>query len=91
MTGTLDAELEVMRFESPFNPSSPYLVQRVTVENLTLDMRWSADATIDEPAKIEGIVGRKDDRFRVIFNERTYGVVSLLGYGIAVLDLNAIE
>ncbi|MEO8379411.1 MAG: Ig-like domain-containing protein, partial [Acidobacteriota bacterium] len=89
VTGT-NGDLDVMTLEIPFTPGG-YLLQRVTVENLTLDMRWSADATNLQPAKIESITGRKDDRFRVLYNEMTYGVVSLLGYGIAVIDLNAIE
>ncbi|HUR79583.1 MAG TPA: Ig-like domain-containing protein, partial [Thermoanaerobaculia bacterium] len=84
-------DLEELRFESPFNGAMPYAMQRVTVENTTLDMRWSADAMYGQPAKITGIVGRANDRFRVVYNEMTYGVVSLLGYGIAVLDLNAVE
>ncbi len=84
-------DLEELRFESPFNGAMPYAIQRVTVENTTLDMRWSGDAMSGQPAKITGIVGRASDHFRVIYNEMTYGVVSLLGYGIAVLDLNAVE
>jgi RHS repeat-associated protein len=84
-------DLERLRFQSPFDGTRPYAVQRVTVENMTLDMHWSGDARYGQPAVIEGIVGRVSDRFRVIYNEMTYGVVSLLGYGIAVLDLNAVE
>ncbi|HVG23475.1 MAG TPA: hypothetical protein VND45_04920, partial [Thermoanaerobaculia bacterium] len=90
VVNTVD-DLQQLRFESSFNASMPYAMQRVTVENLTLDMRWSGDAMYGQPAKIEGIVGRATDRFRVIYNEMTYGVVSLLGYGIAVVDLNAID
>jgi RHS repeat-associated protein len=84
-------DLEELRLEVPFHPGNPYAVQRVTVENLSIDMRWSADAIFGQPARIERITGRANDRFRVIYNEATYGVVSLLGYGIAVIDLNAIE
>ena len=79
-----DAELEV-------NPNRTYLMQRITVENITLDMRWSGDATVSGPAVIEGIVARKGDRLRVIRNQATYGVISLFGYGIAIYDLNAVE
>ncbi|HYO76846.1 MAG TPA: Ig-like domain-containing protein, partial [Thermoanaerobaculia bacterium] len=79
-----DAELEI-------NPNRTYLIQRITVENITLDMRWSGDATVNGPAVIEGIVARKGDRLRVIRNQTTYGVVSLFGYGVAIYDLNAVE
>jgi hypothetical protein len=84
-------ELEELRLSVAYDPGRPYLVQRVTVENLDLDMRWSADASFGAPAIIEGIIARAEDRLRVLHNERTYGAVSLLGYGVAVIDLNAIE
>src|SRR5207237_408193 len=75
----------------PFDASNQYLLQRVTVENITLDMRWSADTTPDGDAKIENIIARATDRIRVLKNQRTYGVISHFGYGIGVYDLNAIE
>jgi len=84
-------DFEELRFESPFNPSLRYPVQRVTVENVSLDMRWSADAMHGRPAVIAGIVARRDDRVRVLYNEFTYGLVTLLGYGISTIDLNAVE
>jgi RHS repeat-associated protein len=68
-----------------------YATQRITVENLTLDLRWSADAVNDEPARIGGIIARPGDRLRVRRNQRTYAVVSLFGYGIGVYDVNAME
>jgi len=72
-------------------PNYPYVGQRITVENMSMDMRWSADAWPGVPAKIEGVVARKTDRLRIVWNEKTYGVVTLFGYGIGVYDLNAIE
>ena len=69
---------------------SDYGVQRVTVENLTLDMRWSADG-VGGAATIHGVVARSTDRMRIIKNLKTYAVVAHLGYGIAVYDANAIE
>jgi RHS repeat-associated protein len=73
------------------DPNNQYLVQRITVENETLDMRWSADATPASPASIENIIARAGDRIRVKRNRTTYGVVSHYGFGIGVYDLNAIE
>jgi len=71
----------------------PYISQRITLENTTRDMRWSVDAY--DPAfttqDIVNIVGAPDDTLRLIYNERTYGVVTIFGYGIGVFDLNAIE
>jgi RHS repeat-associated protein len=69
----------------------PYATQRITVVNETLDLRWSADATVSQPARIAGIVARANDRLRVIRNLTTYGVISLFGYGVGIYDLNAIE
>ncbi|HEX8619584.1 MAG TPA: hypothetical protein VF911_18535, partial [Thermoanaerobaculia bacterium] len=73
------------------DPARTYSMQRITVENVDLDMRWSADATVSQPAQIKGIVARENDRIRVIRNQTTYGVVALFGYGVGVYDLNAIE
>jgi len=80
-----------LRVEFPFRPENLYLRQRITVVNETLDLRWSGDATLAGPAIIEGIIAGPDDRLRVIRNRTTYGVVSHLGFGIGVYDLNAIE
>ena len=71
--------------------NNPYLVQRVTVENVTLDLRWSGDATPASPATLTNIIARPGDRIRVKRNRTTYGVVSHYGFGIGVYDLNAIE
>ncbi len=73
------------------DPKNPYVVQRITVENQTLDMRWSADATPSHPAVIANILAAPGDRVRVLRNRTTYGFVSLIGYGIGMYDLNAME
>ena len=70
---------------------NPYLTQRVTVENVSLDMRWSVDVTQASPATITNIIAAANDRIKVTKNLRTYGVISHMGYGIGVYDLNAIE
>jgi RHS repeat-associated protein len=70
--------------------STPYATQRITVENLTLDMRWSADAG-PGAAVINNIIARSTDKLRLIRNQKTFAVVAHLGYGIAVYDANAIE
>src|SRR5205085_3950299 len=92
-TTSTDGEFEILTATIMRDPASTYMYvgQRITVENLTMDMRWSADAWLNAPAKIEGIVARKNDRLRIVWNEKTYGVVSLFGYGIGIYDLNAIE
>jgi RHS repeat-associated protein len=78
--------------DPPNTPPPPrYRMQRITVENLTRDMRWSADAIDNNPAVIENIVAKADDALRVIYNERTYGVVTIFGYGVGIFDLNAVE
>jgi RHS repeat-associated protein len=86
-----DGEFEIFAADVARNADLPYAGQRITVENLTLDLRWSADAHENAKAHIDGIVARKDDRFRLIHNRMTYGVISLFGFGIGVYDLNAIE
>jgi RHS repeat-associated protein len=78
--------------DPPNTPPPPrYRMQRITVENLTRDMRWSADAIDENPAVIDNIVAKADDAMRVVYNERTYGVVTIFGYGVGVFDLNAVE
>jgi RHS repeat-associated protein len=69
----------------------PYVSQRITLENTTRDMRWSVDAYDSGTLDIDYIVGAPDDKLRLIYNERTYGIVTIFGYGIGVFDLNAIE
>ncbi len=69
----------------------PYRIQRITVENQTLDMRWSGDATDQGGTTIQNILAGPNDRIRVIRNRTTYGFISHLGYGIGMYDLNAIE
>src|SRR5207253_10706510 len=86
-----DGEFEILKATIARDASHPYVGQRVTVENMSLDMRWSADAYASAPATITGIVARAGDRLRVIRNDKTYGVISLFGFGIGVYDLNAIE
>ncbi|HUJ15456.1 MAG TPA: DUF6531 domain-containing protein, partial [Thermoanaerobaculia bacterium] len=75
----------------PGDRSSPYQTQRVTVENRTLDLRWSVDVARNDSATIDNIVARAEDQIYVIRNLRTYGVVTLFGYGVSVFDLNAVE
>ncbi|MBV9186747.1 MAG: Ig-like domain-containing protein [Acidobacteria bacterium] len=69
----------------------PYVSQRITLENTTRDMRWSVDAYDSGTLDIDYIVGAPGDTLRLIYNERTYGIVTIFGYGIGVFDLNAIE
>ncbi len=73
------------------DPANPYRMQRITVENQTLDMSWSADTRDFQPAVIRNILAGPHDQLRVIRNRTTYGVISHLGYGIGMYDLNAIE
>jgi len=73
------------------DPENPYLIQRITVENQTLDMRWSADATQSQSATISNILAGPNDRLRVIRNRATYAFISHLGYGIGMYDVNAME
>ncbi|HMC22170.1 MAG TPA: hypothetical protein VKL19_10010, partial [Thermoanaerobaculia bacterium] len=70
---------------------TPYAMQRVTVENLTLDMRWSADATDAGPAVLTNIIARSTDKLRFLRNQKTFAVVAHLGYGIGIYDANGIE
>ncbi|MGZ7031885.1 MAG: DUF6531 domain-containing protein, partial [Thermoanaerobaculia bacterium] len=70
--------------------STPYNLQRITVENLSLDMRWSADAGAS-PAVITNIIARSTDKLRLLRNQKTFAVVAHLGYGLGIYDANAIE
>ncbi|MEO8215448.1 MAG: Ig-like domain-containing protein [Acidobacteriota bacterium] len=91
----LDGGFARLRVTVPFDPANPYRLQRITVENITRDMRWSGDAVGDStsftPAIIANIAARAGDRLRIIRNRTTYGVISQFGFGIGVYDLNAID
>jgi len=69
----------------------PYQIQTITVENRTLDLHWSIDVARSGSAAINGIIAQTGDKLYVIRNLRTYGVISLFGYGVSVFDLNAVE
>ncbi len=86
----LPAGGERLTMALPIDGTSPYLLQRVTVENTTAALRASGDARPGQPASIEIVAGPRD-RLRIVRNQRTYGVVSLFGYGVGILDLNALE
>ena len=75
----------------PFLKTLQYRVQPATVENLTLGLRWSADAVDGAAAKIENVLLRAGDRVRISRSRSSYAVVSLFGYGVAVVDVNAME
>jgi RHS repeat-associated protein len=72
-------------------------LQRITVENVSLGLRWSADARATggganlPPAQFSEIVAGPGDILRVTRNLTTHGVINLFGYGMGVFDLNAIE
>jgi RHS repeat-associated protein len=70
---------------------SNYRIQRITIENLTLGLHWSEDAIDAQPAKMANVIAAPGDQIRITYNLTTYAVVSLLGYGIGVFDINAIE
>lgn len=90
---TTTGEFGVYDFIIP--KSSPkFRVQRVTVENLTLGLRWSKDILIYKPeanAKITNVLLRQGDKVRVTRNHSTFGAISLFGFGVGLFDLNAIE
>ncbi len=77
--------------------TTQYRIQRVTVENVTLGLKWSADArakTDDATlpnAEIKNIIAGPNDTLRVTYNNSTYAVVTLFGYGIGIFDVNAAE
>jgi RHS repeat-associated protein len=77
-----------------YNPSTTaayYLVQRITIENTTRDLRWSIDVPAGQTVPIADVVAQKGDQIKVYRNQRTWGVVSQFGYGISIFDLNAID
>ncbi|MCU1347124.1 MAG: hypothetical protein JWO56_154, partial [Acidobacteria bacterium] len=88
ITGSDDKKIKVT---VPRQNGFAYRTQRITVENLTRDMRWSGDATDSGPAEIDNIIARPNDQLRIVFNLRTYGIVTIFGYGVGVFDLNAVE
>ncbi|MGH8264908.1 MAG: hypothetical protein ACRET4_15620, partial [Steroidobacteraceae bacterium] len=67
-----------------------YAGQRITIENLTRGLRWSADAADGTPAAFD-ILARPSDQLRIVYNLSTYGIVTIFGYGVGVFDLNAME
>ncbi|HEX8255115.1 MAG TPA: RHS repeat-associated core domain-containing protein [Thermoanaerobaculia bacterium] len=74
-----------------------YRLQRITLENVTLGLRWSADAKasdggelLDE-AVLHDVVAGPNDELRIIRNLSTHAVITLFGFGIGVFDVNAIE
>ncbi len=72
-----------------------YVAQRISVRNLTAGLRWSMDGPAG-PSGTHNIVFphvlvRAGDQIRIDRNQRTYGAVSLFGYGVGIYDLNAIE
>ncbi|HEX6642671.1 MAG TPA: Ig-like domain-containing protein, partial [Thermoanaerobaculia bacterium] len=76
--------------EVPASGSS-YRIQRITIENATLGLRWSEDAIDNAPAKMTSVIAAPGDVLRVTHNLTTYAVLSLFGYGIGVFDVNGIE
>jgi RHS repeat-associated protein len=78
-------------FAASSSGSSEFLIQRVTVVNTTLDMRWHADAYKGGEAIVKDVIARKDDRIVVLRNRTTYAVVTMFGYGASVYDMNAVE
>jgi RHS repeat-associated protein len=77
---------DIQQFVASLPNTGEYQSQRVTVENVTLNMKWSSDN-----GSVENIIARSNDTMRVIHNLRTYAIVAHLGYGIGVYDANAIE
>ncbi len=73
------------------DPQLNYQLQRISIENRTLDLRWSADAPRGGSAQLNGVLARDGDELYLVRNQVTYGVVSLFGYGVGVWDLNAVE
>ena len=68
-----------------------FLVERVTLVNTDLDLRWSVDRYLGEQAVISGVIGRTKDHFTVIRNKMTYAIITMLGYGISIYDMRAVE
>ncbi len=86
-----EGDFKRLTLRIPRTATHEYRTQRITLENVTAGLRWSADASSTEDALLADILVRTNDRVRIIRNVRTYGVVSLFGYGVGLYDLNAIE
>ncbi|MGK2860042.1 MAG: Ig-like domain-containing protein [Thermoanaerobaculia bacterium] len=84
-------KLSVTFSYNPVAGTPYYLAQRITVENMTTDMRWSVDVVANGSVTIPAVYARPGHKLKVYRNRHTYGVVSLFGHGIGVFDLNAIE
>ena len=85
-----------------FDPKIPatsdsYRLQRITIENSTLGLRWSADAKGQSgsaalaPAEFRNVIAGPKDVLTVWHNRTTHAVISLFGYGIGIYDVNAVE
>ncbi len=70
---------------------TPYPFQWITVENVTRGMRWHARAEGEGLANFTDVVARPGEEIRIIYNQRTWAVINLFGYGTGVWDLNAVE
>ncbi|MCM2316371.1 MAG: DUF6531 domain-containing protein, partial [Thermoanaerobaculia bacterium] len=90
-SGVDEGDFKRLTLRIPRSVAHPYRTQRITIENVSAGLRWSADATSDADAVLEDVLVRTDDRVRIIRNAFTYGVISLFGYGVGLYDLNAIE
>ena len=80
---------------TPTPAGYPYVTQRITIRNVTAGLRWSKDGPAGpngtSPVTFDHVLVRVGDQIRIDRNERTYGSVSLFGYGVGIYDLNAIE
>ncbi|MDQ3282371.1 MAG: hypothetical protein M3Q69_13300, partial [Acidobacteriota bacterium] len=98
-SGAADAGGGLKKFNArvPATTDFKYRIQRITVENLSLGLRWSADAKAQDgtptlgEAEFTGILAGASDTLRVTRNYSTHAVVTLFGFGIGVFDVNAIE
>ena len=88
---TVDPLFDQLTVSIPMQATHAYATQRITIENVSLDLRWSADATHASPAGFNEVLARAGDQLRVIYNQTTYAVIAIMGYGIAIYDVNAME
>lgn len=70
---------------------SLYRIQRITVENRNLSLRWSEDAFDASEADLGEVLFAPGDTLYLTRNLTTYAVVNLFGWGIGLFDVNAIE
>ncbi|HEX2835647.1 MAG TPA: Ig-like domain-containing protein [Thermoanaerobaculia bacterium] len=86
-------DFEKLDFTFSFVDAQPlhYTSQRITVENVTRNMRWSATIPNGGEEKVKGIIAAKNDKLVVHRNIKTYILVSQFGAGITVFDMNAID